>query len=114
MDNDISDSREWDLVMILGSGNCYSDNVLTTQSPEYLQDLAPCDGSDAGDIATDVARFLEIVEQDRPESADYETYEFPSIGDLPGMDDPEYAPAEPQVGPPTFPDLAAIGLPDRP
>ncbi len=112
--NDISDSREWDLVQILGSDNCYSDNVVTSQSPENLQDLLPCGQEDPGGIETDVARFLEIVEADRPESADYETYDFPAIGDLPGMDDPENAPAEPQIGPPTYPDIAAIGLPDRP
>lgn len=112
--NAVSGSGEWDLVVILGRDNCFSDNEAAVTSPEGLQELAPCDGSDAGELETDVARFLALVEEERPESADYETYEFPAIGDLPGMDDPENAPAEPQVGPPSYPDVASIGLPDAP
>ena len=112
--NDVSESGEWDLVTILGEDNCFSDNTVSTTSPENLQQLAPCDGTDSGELETDVARFLELVEEERPESADYETYEYPDIGDLPGMEDPENAPAVPQVGPPEYPDVSTIALPDAP
>ncbi len=111
--NIVTDSREWDLVQILGEGNCWSDNEVAVTSPTDLQSLAPCDG-EIQSFDTDVARFLELVDADKPESGDYQTYEYPSIGDLPGMDDPENAPAVPQVGPPTFPDVTAIAVPDAP
>lgn len=111
--NVVTDSREWDLVQILGEGNCWSGNEVAVTSPAELQSLAPCDG-EIQPLETDVARFLELVEADKPESADYQTHEYPAIGDLPGMDDPENAPAEPQVGPPSYPDVAGIPVPDAP
>ena len=104
--NIVSDSREWDLVQILGEGNCWSDNRSTSRRrPTSSRSLRATGEIQSFD--TDVARFLELVDADKPESADYQTYEYPAIGDLPGMDDPENAPAVPQIGPPTFPDVAA-------
>ncbi len=54
--NIVSDSREWDLVQILGEGNCWSDNEVSTTSPADLQSLAPCDGQ-IQSFDTDVARL---------------------------------------------------------
>ncbi len=113
--NDVSGSGEWDMVVIIDTaGNCFEDNVVEVTSPPDLQDVAGCDLAEIPTYGTDVGRFLEIIEEERPPGGDYTTYEFPPIGDLPGMDDPEGAPPVPQVGPPTYPDLDAIALPAAP
>ncbi len=113
--NDVSGSGEWDIVVIIDTaGNCFEDNVATVTSPPDLQEIAGCDLDEIPTYGTDVGRFLEIIEEEREPGGDYSTYEFPPIGDLPGMDDPEGAPAVPQVGPPTYPDVDAIALPAAP
>ncbi len=50
---------------------------------------------------------------DQPPPVDYTEVDLPDPGDLPGMEDPEGAPAEP-AGVPPMVDLAAITVPERP
>ena len=49
-----------------------------------------------------------------PPAVDYQTVELPPLPQLPGMDDPENAPAAPAVNLPPSIDTASITLPTAP
>lgn len=114
IDNVITDSGEWDIVFIANAEgeNCASGNEAEVTSPPDIESVAPCGGPFAAYDA-ETGRFLEIVEEDKPPSLDYETIELPDPGELENMPDPENAPAEP-AGPPPAVDLDAITLPEPP
>ncbi|CAN5829208.1 hypothetical protein BH24ACT3_BH24ACT3_19680 [soil metagenome] len=96
-------------------GNCFSDNTVTSTAPFDLQAKAPCQGEPAAtgfeDGALDVGQ---LIARDKPAPVPYQEAELPDHTGQPQMPDPDTAPAEPQVGPPSFPDLATIEVPPSP
>ncbi len=115
--NVITDSRTADIINAQPKedNNRFCDNEMSSSIPADLQTLAPCEGelSDLGDEGLN--KFAEIAfREGRPPSADYETYEFEPMTDLPGMDDPLNAPAEPADNIVIDVDIDAIGVPDTP
>jgi hypothetical protein len=96
-------------------GNCFSDNVVSVTAPTDLQTLAPCGGAALAE-GWDVGSLdvFQLIARDKPEPVDYKVVELPDPGDQPEMPDAATAPARPQVGPPTFPDVSAIEVPARP
>ncbi len=107
-------------VDILGTGestdvlrNCFSGNTFTTSAPSDLETLAPCDGTGAGDWSAGaldlVGVFLDLP-KDPPKNR-YRTMPVP--GPQENMPD---SPTRPPVRfrGPMMPDLASIGVPDRP
>jgi hypothetical protein len=113
-DNVVSGSAEWDIVVITLSGeaegNCFAGNEAATTAPADIEQVLPCDGT-AQAYEPEVARFLEIVEGDRPPPVDYREVELPDPGELENMPDAATAPPVP-AGPPPEIDLDAISLPD--
>ncbi len=115
--NVITDSRTADIInsQAMEDNNRFCDNQYTLSIPEDIETLAPCEGelAELGDVG--LARFAEIAYRDgRPPSSDYETYEYPAIGDLPGMEDPLNAPPVPADNIVIDVDIASIGVPDMP
>src|SRR5690606_20519715 len=111
-----SDSREADLILV-GQGsdaNQFCGNQFSTSLPPNLEALAPCGGpyQDLGSEATN--RFLQIIEEDRPPSADYTKVELPDPGPLENMPDAETAPPEPARDVEYQIDVTAIALPPKP
>jgi hypothetical protein len=96
-------------------GNCFSGNTAGSTAPVDLESLAPCDGTPATvgwDVGTlDVGQ---LIARDKPDPVDYREVDLPDPGEQPEMPDAATAPARPQVGPPTFPDVASIEVPARP
>lgn len=120
--NVVEDSRLADIGMSdLGlsatpdAGNCFSGNTMGTTAPTDLESLAPCDGTalvDGWDVgALDV---VQLIARDKPDPVDYREAVLPDPGPQPEMPDAASAPARPQIGPPTYPDVAAIEVPTRP
>lgn len=119
-DNSVADSGIADLVNsgfgvpTEDLGNCFSANTFTTSQPADLETLAPCDGVGTGDWTIDAFDPIQIMTFVPPPPADYKTVKLPPLPRLPGMDDPETAPASPAVGmPPSF-DTASIQRPTEP
>lgn len=114
IDNVVTESGEWDIVFIsnVESENCAEGNEASVVSPANLAEVAPCGGPFLAYDA-ETGRFLEIVEEEKPPSLDYQTIELPDPGDLENMPDADSAPASP-AGPPRSVDLASITLPDAP
>jgi hypothetical protein len=124
VDNVVEDSGVGDLAVgtldVSGTGvttatlgNCFSGNTFTTTAPLDLETLAPCDGTGAGDWeagALDlVGVFLDLPEEPPPNR--YRTMPVPGPQEnMPGR--PTRAPV--RYRGPTMPDLASIGVPDRP
>jgi hypothetical protein len=119
-DNVVENSRLADLIVSGFAvpteelGNCFSGNTFATSQPADIETLAPCDGEGSGDWTIDPFDPVQIVTFEPPPSVDYETAELPPLSLLPGMDDPENAPANPAVNmPPAF-DTDSIALPTAP
>jgi hypothetical protein len=115
-DNAVSDSREADLILVgqAADANKFCGNEFATSLPPSVETLAPCEGPAAelgGDAA---ARFLQIIEEDRPPSVDYQAVELPDPGPQPNMPDAENAPAEPARDVQFRIDVTAVVLPERP
>jgi hypothetical protein len=115
--NVISDSRVADIVNAQPEedNNRFCDNDFTSSIPADIETIAPCEGEllDHGDEG--LAGFTESAfREGRAESEDYETYEYPAIGDLPGMDDPLNAPPVPANNIVIDVDLDSIAVPDMP
>lgn len=114
--NAVSDSREADLVLVASASdaNRFCTNEFATSLPPNLETLAPCDGP-AQELGSEAAaRFIEIVESERPPSLDYKTIELPDPGPQPSMPDAETAPPRPARDVPYRVDVEAIALPPRP
>lgn len=114
--NVISDSREADMILVALDGehaNCFQGNTFETTLVDGLEDKVPCEGetTPVGPEAT--VRFLQIIEEERPESVPFADVVLPDPGPQESMEDPENAPAEP-AGQPDYPDVAAIALPEQP
>ncbi len=93
-------------------GNCFADNTFTTTAPAQLEQLAPCEGTGAGDWAAGSLDLVSLIASERPPAGDYMTQPVP--GDQPQMPDAATAPVNPApTGPPEV-DLAAITVPERP
>jgi hypothetical protein len=117
VDNVVSGSGEWDLVLLTldgeGQGNCFAGNQLpagAVTAPPAIEEVLPCDGAQQS-YQPEIARFLELVEADQPPPVDYREVELPDPGELEGMPDPENASVEPARGPREV-DLATITVPD--
>ena len=91
-----------------GLGNCFSDNEAATTAPTGLQELAPCDGTGAGDWTAGALDLAALIAAERPPSGDYR--ETPVPGDQPTMDDPEGTPFAPFTAPDPV-DVEAIPVP---
>lgn len=93
-------------------GNCFSDNEVTITAPLRLQELVPCGAAPAtagyDEGALDVGA---LIARDKPPVVPYQEVALPDPVEQPEMPDAATAPARPQTGPPTFPDLAAIAVP---
>ena len=94
--------------------NCFSGNVFATSQPASLETLAPCDAVGSGDWTIDAFDPVQIVTFEAPPAVDYKTLVLPPLPKLPGMDDPENAPASPAVGLPATFDTSSITLPTAP
>jgi hypothetical protein len=95
--------------------NCFSANTFATSQPASLEELAPCDAEGSGgDWTIDAFDPIQIVTFEPPEAVDYQLVELPPLPMLPGMDDPENAPASPAVGLPEAIDTSSIVLPTAP
>jgi hypothetical protein len=118
--NSVSDSGIGDLVVAGFAvptedlGNCFSGNTFGTSQPADIETLAPCDGEGSGDWTVDAFDVVSIVTYEAPPGVDYQTAELPPLPMLPGMDDPENAPAEPAVDMPPAIDTDSIQLPPGP
>ncbi len=95
-------------------GNCFSGNIFTTSQPADLETLAPCDADGSGDWTVNPFDPVQIVTFEPPPAVDYQTLELPPLPQLPGMDDPENAPAAPAVNVPPTIDTSTITLPTAP
>lgn len=95
-------------------GNCFVDNTVGSTAPTDIERLAPCGGeplTEGWDLgALDV---FQLIARDKPDPVDYREAVLPDPGDQPEMPDAATAPARPQIGPPTYPDVAAIEVPRR-
>lgn len=112
--NVVSGSGEWDLVLLTLSGeadgNCFADNEATgTVAPPEIETVLPCDGTPQS-YSPELARFLEIVDGDRPPAVPYQEVELPDPGPQENMPDAETAPAVPGAAPDAI-DLDAIAVP---
>jgi hypothetical protein len=120
VDNDVSGSGLADLVNsgfdapTEELGNCFSGNVFSTSQPASLETLAPCDGAGSGDWSIDAFDPVQIVTFEPPEGIDYQIAALPPLPQLPGMDDPANAPANPAVGLPGTFDTSSIARPNGP
>ena len=94
--------------------NCFSGNVFATSQPASLETLAPCDAVGSGDWTIDAFDPVQIVTFEAPPAVDYKALVLPPLPKLPGMDDPENAPASPAVGLPATFDTSSITLPTAP
>ena len=113
-DNVVSGSEIWDLVVLTldgeAQGNCFEGNEAAgVTAPPAIEDVLPCEG-DPQSYEPEIARFLEIVEGDRPPPVDYEEVDLPDPGPQENMPDAEDAPAEP-AGAPSAVDLDSITVP---
>lgn len=113
LDNVVIGSDEWDLVLLTlsgaGDGNCFAGNEATITAPPSIETVLPCEGAQQS-YAPELARFLEILDAERPPVVPYEDVDLPDPGELENMPDAADAPAEP-AGPPPAIDLAAIPVP---
>ncbi len=120
VDNDVSASGIADLVNSGFAapteelGNCFSGNIFSSSQPAALETLAPCDGEGSGDWSIDAFDPVQIVTFEPPEGIDYQIAELPPLPQLPGMDDPANAPANPAVGLPGTFDTGSIARPTGP
>jgi hypothetical protein len=121
VDNAIDSSRLADLGLAdLGTsptpdgGNCFSGNEAATTAPIDLQTLAPCGappataGWDNGPLDVNA-----LIGRDKPPVVNYKKVKLPKPGKQPEMPNAAKAPANPQTGPPTYPDVSTIALPAR-
>ncbi len=114
--NVVSDSREADLVLVstAESGNRLCENEHSTTLPADLETVAPCDG-DLGELdPAATARFLELVEREKPGPIPYEEVDLPDPGPQEQMPDAETAPARPARDLDITVDLDAVVIPDPP
>lgn len=120
VDNDVSGSGIADLVNsgfdapTEELGNCFSGNTFSTSQPASLETLAPCEGEGSGDWSIDAFDPVQIVTFEPPEGIDYQIAALPPLPQLPGMDDPANAPANPAVGLPGTFDTSSIARPTGP
>lgn len=112
VDNVVTGSGEWDIVFIsnVDGENCVQGNEAEVVSPADADDVMPCGGPFL-EYDAETGRFLEIVEEEKPPSVDYEDVDLPDPGELENMPDAATAPARP-AGPPPSIDLSAYGVPD--
>jgi len=94
--------------------NCFTGNTFATSQPAALETLAPCDGEGSGDWSIDAFDPIQIVTFEPPPGVDYQTAPLPPLPQLPGMEDPANAPAEPAVGLPRDVDTDTLTVPTGP
>lgn len=96
-------------------GNCFAGNTFTTTAPTGLEAKAPCGGSPAttgfDEGALDIGA---LIGREKPPTVPYQDVALPDPDPQPEMPDAATAPARPQTGPPTFPDLDTIEVPSDP
>jgi len=113
VDNVVTDSDEWDLVLItLDSdplGNCFAGNEAAVTSPADISETLPCEGAQQS-YEPDIGRFLELVDAVQEPTGDYRDADLPDPGPQENMPDAADAPAEPAGAPRTV-DVAAITVP---
>jgi len=96
-------------------GNCFSDNTITSSSPENLQELAPCEGDGSGGDFGAGALDITVLVADQPPAPDNTTAykDTPVPGDQETMPDAATAPAPIFQGP-EKPDVDSITVPEKP
>lgn len=114
-ENVVTDSRTADIVVVQQAehGNRFCDNDVETTLPDELESLAPCEGELQSLGGEAFVIFLQIIEEERPPSVDYEIVELPDPGPQPNMPDAETAEPVP-ARMPEFPDTTSITVPDAP
>jgi plastocyanin len=115
--NVVRDSRAADLALVTSitdpkdaGRNCFSRNRASTSLPVGLQRLVPCDRAPSTAFETDLARFAELLTEEKPGPVDYREVALPPPPDLPDMPNAADAPARP-AGAPRPVDIAAIPVP---
>lgn len=87
-----------------GDGNCFSDNSYASSAPESIEEALSCANP------TGLARPSEVDTQPSSPGPDYRTLPAPPA--QPSMPDARTAPRTVADGPPAYPDLEAIVVPD--
>ncbi len=115
-ENIVSDSREADVVLVANAadGNRFCDNEIATSLPADVETIAPCEGELAEVDPAAAARFLELVDRDKPGPVPYDEVDLPDPGPQENMPDAETSPARPARDLATEVDLDAIPVPDAP